>query len=53
MFAAFYPVLGVESMWDEQGGYSKSIRNTELVMEFNDCLYEGWNEQTAKTHIEV
>ena len=22
-------------------------------MECNDCLFEGWNEQTAKTHIEM
>ena len=22
------------------------------MMECNDCLFEGWNEQTATTHIE-
>ena len=29
------------------------MRNTELMMECNDCLFEGWNEQTATTHIEI
>jgi hypothetical protein len=23
------------------------------MMECNDCLFEGWNQQTAKTHIEA
>ncbi len=30
-----------------------AVRNTEIMMECNDCLFEGWNEQTAKTHIEM
>ena len=50
MVAAFYPVLGAESTWDERGGNSNSVRNTELMMECNDCLYEGWNAGTAATH---
>ena len=48
----FLPSLGAESRWDDRGGNSKSVRNTELMMECNDCLFEGWNEQTATTHIE-
>ena len=48
----FLPSLGPESKWDERGGNSKSVRNTELMMESNDCLFEGWNEQTCTTHIE-
>ncbi len=48
----FLPSLGPESKWDERGGNSKSVRNTELMMETNDCLFEGWNEQTCTTHIE-
>ncbi len=39
-------------MWDARGGNSKSVRNTEMMMERNDCLSEGWNDQTATTHIE-
>ncbi len=46
------PSLGPESKWDERGGNSKSARNTELMMKSNDCLFEGWNEQTYTTHIE-
>ena len=53
MVAAFLPVSGVESTWDERGGNSNAVRNTELMMECNDCLFEGWNEQTATTHIEL
>ena len=53
MVAAFLPVTGVESTWDERGGNSNAVRNTELMMECNDCLFEGWNEQTATTHIEL
>ena len=49
----FLPSLGAESRWDDRGGNSKSVRNTELMMECNDCLFEGWNEQTATTHIET
>ena len=49
----FLPSLGAESRWDDRGGNSKSVRNTELMMECNDCLFEGWNEQTATTHLEV
>ena len=45
--------LGAESRWDDRGGNSKSVRNTELMMECNDCLFEGWNEQTATPHLEV
>ena len=41
MVAAFYPVLGVESLWDERGGNSNSVRNVELMMECNDCG-KGW-----------
>ena len=52
MVVAFLPVSGAESMWDHQGGNSSSVRNTELMMECNDCLFEGWNEQTAQTHFE-
>ena len=48
MVVAFLPVSGAESMWDVRGGTSKSVRSTELVMECNDCLFEGWNEQTAQ-----
>ena len=47
-------------LWDQnQSGKSvgviqilKSVRNTELMMESNDCLFEGWNEQTCTTYIE-
>ena len=46
MLVAFAPVLGVDSAWPSVGGNSKSIRATELMMEVNDCLYEGWNEYT-------
>ena len=53
MVAAFLPVSGVESTWDEQGGNSNAVRNTELMMECNDCVYEGWNEQTATMHIGI
>jgi hypothetical protein len=52
MLVAFAPVLGVDSEWPERGGNSKSIRATELMMEVNDCLYEGWNEYTKDTHCE-
>ena len=52
MVVAFLPVSGAESMWDHQGGNSSSVRNTKLMMECNDCLFEGWNEQTAQTHFE-
>jgi hypothetical protein len=40
--------------WDVRGGNSKAVRSTELMMEFNlnDCLFEVWDEQAAKTHIE-
>ena len=48
---AFIPVSGEESMWDARGGDSKSVRDTEMMMECNDCLSEGWNDQTATTHI--
>ena len=51
MVAAFLPVSGVESTWDERGGNSNAVRNTELMMECNDCLFEGWNQQTSKTHL--
>ena len=50
--ACFLLSLGADSKWDERGGNSKSVRSTELMMECNDCLFEGWNEQTATTHIE-
>ena len=49
----FLPSLGAESRWDDRGGNSKSVRNTEVMMECNDCLFEGWNEKTATTHLEV
>ena len=52
MLVAFAPVLGVDSEWPSVGGNSKSIRATELMMEVNDCLYEGWNEYTKDTHCE-
>ena len=51
--ACFLPSLGSDSKWDEHGGNSKSVRNAELMMECNDCLFEGWNEQTATTHMEM
>jgi hypothetical protein len=35
-----------------KGGNSKEVRSTVLMMEFNNCLFEGRNEQTANTHIE-
>ena len=53
MVAAFYPVVGVESTWDERGGNSNSVRNSELIMERHDCLYGGWNVETATTHLET
>jgi hypothetical protein len=53
MVAAFLPVSGPESTWDERGGNSNAVRSTEIMMECNDCLFEGWNQQTAKTHIEA
>ena len=34
-------------------GNSNSVRNTELMMECNDCLYEGWNVETSTTHLET
>jgi hypothetical protein len=37
MVAAVYPVLGAESKWDARGGNSNAVRNTELMMECNDC----------------
>ena len=52
MVAAFYPVSGAESTWDARGGNSKAVRGVELMMECNDCLYEGWNEQTKTTRCE-
>ena len=52
MLVAFAPVLGVDSKWPSEGGNSKSIRATELMMEVNDCLFEGWNEYTKGTHCE-
>ena len=52
MLVAFAPVLGVDSKWPKEGGNSKSIRATELMMEVNDCLFEGWNEYTKGTHCE-
>ncbi len=57
MVAGFLPVSGPDSKCDERGGNnpgnSMAVRNTEIMMECNDCLSEGWNEQTAKTHIEM
>jgi hypothetical protein len=35
-----------------KGGNSKEVRSTVLMMECNNCLFEGWNEQTANAHIE-
>jgi len=52
MLAAFLPVLGDNSTWQEKGGNSKSVRSIELMMEVNDCLYEGWNQYTKVTHCE-
>jgi hypothetical protein len=37
--------LGPESKWDERGGNSKSVRNTELMMEYNDCLLRKLAQQ--------
>ena len=50
MVAAFLPVSGPDAKWDERGGNSMAVRNTELMMECNGCLLEGWNEQTANTY---
>jgi hypothetical protein len=52
MVVAFLPVSGADSTWDVHEGDSKAVGNTELMMECNDCLFDGWNEQTDKTHIE-
>ena len=41
----FLPSLGPESRWDEHGGNSKSVRNTELMMEYNDCLLKKLAQQ--------
>ena len=41
----FLPSLGPESKWDERGGNSKSVRNTELMMEYNDCLLRKLAQQ--------
>ncbi len=50
--ACFLLFLGPESKWDEPGENSKDVRNTVLMMECNDCLYVGWNEQTCTTDLE-
>ena len=52
MVAEFYPLLGVESTWDDKEGNSNSVLNAELMMECNDCLFERLNVQTATTRIE-
>ena len=52
LLLVFVLSLGADSNWDKSGGNSQSVRITELMMECNDCLFEGWNEQTATTHIE-
>ena len=41
----FLPSLGPESKWDERGGNSKSVRNTQLMMEYNDCLLRKLAQQ--------
>ncbi len=41
-----------ESMLNASDGNCKSVRNTELMIECKDCLFERWNDQTATTHIE-
>jgi hypothetical protein len=43
--ACFLPSLGPESKWDERGGNSKSEKNTELMMEYNDCLLRKLAQQ--------
>ena len=43
--ACFLPSLGPESKWDECGGNSNSVRNTELMMESNDCLLRKLAQQ--------
>jgi hypothetical protein len=43
--ACFLPSLGPESKWDQRGGNSKSVRNTELMMECNDCLLRKLAQQ--------
>ena len=43
--ACFSPSLGPESKWDELGGNSESVRNTELMMECNDCLQRKLAQQ--------
>jgi hypothetical protein len=41
----FLPSLGPESKWNERGGNSKSVRNTELMMKYNDCLLRKLAQQ--------
>jgi hypothetical protein len=41
MVVAFLPVSGADSTWDVRGGNSKAVRSTELMMECNDCQFEG------------
>ncbi len=46
--ACFLPSLGPESKWDELGGNSNSVRNTELMMECNDCLRRKLAQQIER-----
>ncbi len=48
LVACFLPSLGPESKWDERGGNSKSVRNTELMMECNDCLLRKLAQQIER-----
>ncbi len=41
----FLQSLGPESKCDEHGGNSKSVRNTELMMPYNDCLLRKLAQQ--------
>ncbi len=43
--ACFLPSLGPNSKWDERGGNSKSVRNTELMMECNYYLLRKLAQQ--------
>ena len=45
LFFVFYHLWDQKSKWDEHGGNSKSVRNTELMMEYTDCLLRKLAQQ--------
>ncbi len=56
LVACFVPSLGPESRWDECGGNSKSVRNTQLMMEYNDCMLRKLAQQIEsekEKHFEI